>query len=67
MYKVIADFTDFKDNNHLYKKGDVYPREGASPNRARIAFLAGSDNLMGKPVIEEVRERKSKERKQNAD
>jgi hypothetical protein len=64
MYKVIADFTDLRDNNHLYKTGDVYPREGYSANDKRIAFLAGKDNLMGKPVIAEVqkKERKSKEK-----
>lgn len=63
MYKVIADFTDLEDNKHLYTKGDVYPREGAQPSKARIDFLASNGNLMGKPVIEAVRERKSREKK----
>lgn len=55
MYKVIKAFADLKDNNHNYKVGDVYPRAGLEVKPERIAELSGSDNLQGKPLIEEVK------------
>ena len=60
MYKVIVDFTDLKDGNYRYKKDDIYPRKGANPDKKRIDFLAGDNNLMKRPVIKEVSEPKPK-------
>jgi len=51
MYKVIEPFNDLEDDNYHYDTGDTYPRAGAQPTEKRVAFLAGADNLLGKPVI----------------
>lgn len=56
MYKTIVYFTDLQDMNHVYKVGDVYPREGITVPDSRIASLASENNLQGKPLIEEVEE-----------
>lgn len=52
MYKVIKYFTDLQDNNHEYKVGDTYPRQGLEASQERIACLAGSNNLQKQPLIE---------------
>lgn len=54
MYKVIKDFIDKKDNDHLYKEGEAYPREGYEASAERIDFLISDKNLTGSPVITEV-------------
>lgn len=54
MYKCISLFTDLTDNNHLYKVGDTYPREGLTPDAARIFELSTDANQRGIPLIEEV-------------
>ena len=53
MYKVIIDFMDLKDNNHIYREGDVYPRDGVEPPVSRIEQLLGSNNRFGTPLIVE--------------
>ena len=55
MFKVISLFTDLTDNNHLYKVGDIYPREGLTPSAERIKELSTSTNRRGTALIEEVR------------
>ena len=55
MYKCISLFTDLTDNNYLYNVGDVYPREGLTPDAARIFELSTDANQRGVPLIEEVR------------
>ena len=54
MYKVTERFIDLQDNNHSYNVGDIYPRSGYDVSKERIAELAGSDNLRGRPVIERI-------------
>ena len=54
MYKCISLFTDLTDNNYLYKVGDVYPREGLTPDAARIFELSTDANRRGVALIEEV-------------
>lgn len=54
MYKCISLFTDLTDNNYLYKVGDTYPREGLTPDAARIFELSTDANQRGIPLIEEV-------------
>ena len=44
MYKVLVGFVDLKDNNHVYRAGDVFPRTGYKPSAARIAELSGTKN-----------------------
>ena len=59
MYKVIETFDDLMDTMptkeglipHRYEKGDMYPRPGTKPTMARIAELAGNQNLRGMPLI----------------
>lgn len=54
MYKVIHEFLDLKDSSYHYHVGDEYPRHGVAPTKERIVFLLSNQNLLHKPVIEEV-------------
>lgn len=56
MYKVVEYFIDLQDNNHPYNVGDKFPRTGVKVTKERLAELAGSGNLQGKPLIVEVAE-----------
>lgn len=60
MYKVVNDFRDAKNDNHLYRVGDDYPVAGYKPTKARIEELAKGKNRLGKVFIEEVLEDTSK-------
>lgn len=62
MYKVIVQFTDLKDGNHLYKVGDTFPREGAKANQARLDELASNKNKRGMALIEKIKEEKKEEK-----
>lgn len=59
MYRVIKHFVDLHDNDHSYEEGDIFPREGVSVLKERIAELAGSDNKQHTPLIELVEEAES--------
>lgn len=63
MYKVISFFTDLQDNEHPYEEGNTYPREGVSISAERIAELSGSDNRQGRPLIQEVAEDQTDDKK----
>ena len=52
-YKVIHNFVDPEDDNHVYLVGDTYPREGAETTLERATFLLGSNHAIGCPLIEE--------------
>ena len=54
MYKVVSDFRDAKNDNHLYRVGDEYPVAGYKPSKSRIDELAKGKNKLDKVVIEEV-------------
>lgn len=54
MYKVIYPFYDLRHENHIYAVGDVYPVKGCRPTKARYAELSGSNNKIGRPLIEEI-------------
>ena len=60
MYKVIEDFIDLKDNNHLYHAGEPYPRVGAVVTSERLAELMGSANRRGRAVVMAVDAEKPK-------
>ena len=60
MYKVIKFFTDLHDNGYPYSVGDIYPRQGMTATKERIAELAGSNNKQGQPLIELVKEAPAK-------
>lgn len=51
MYEVIVAFSDAKDNNRTYLKGDKYPRDGYKPDDERIEFLMSDKTALGVPVI----------------
>lgn len=57
-YKVIEYFTDAQDNDHIYKKGDTYPREGFKVSEERLNELSTPFNSRGIAVIEVVKSRK---------
>lgn len=55
MFKVVNDFFDSKNDNHLYKVGDTYPVAGYKPAKTRIEELTkGNKNKFGKVFIEKV-------------
>ena len=54
MYKVLTEFADLQDGNHIYRVGDVYPREGYTPKDERIDELSTGKNLLHKPLIQNV-------------
>ena len=69
MYRVIHEFLDLQDNNHHYKVGDKYPKDGSETTLERATELIGKNNKIGKPLIEEimptfVEERPKRKRKQ---
>lgn len=57
MHRVVTPFTDLLDENHVYSVGDTFPRAGVEASQERLAYLAGSGNRLGVPVIEAVQEK----------
>lgn len=56
-YEVIRDFKDLKDENIIYRVGDVYPKEGRKkPSKARIKELTGDKNAHKAPIVKEIKE-----------
>lgn len=63
-YRVLENFHDLRDATNTkgdtlyyeYHVGDTYPRKGKKASKERIEELLSSDNLRGRPVIEEVDE-----------
>ena len=53
---VYSRFKDLEDNNHIYRKGDVYPREGLEPTKERIKELSSKKNKIGEVLIKKVNE-----------
>lgn len=60
MFKVIVQFKDLQDKNHLYKVGDTYPRKGSTPSMDRIGELASKANRRRTALIRKVEEPKAK-------
>lgn len=52
-YIVKKDFKDLQDQNHVYRKGDYYPRKGRA-KKERIEELTRDQNAHGVPLIEEI-------------
>ena len=62
-YRVLyKKFKDLEDNNHIYKQGDIYPREGLEPSKKRIKELSSNKNKIGEILIEKIED--SKEEKE---
>lgn len=56
-YKVVYKaFKDLKDNDYIYKEGDIYPREGLKPSKKRIEELSSTKNKIGEQLIAKVEE-----------
>lgn len=56
-YVVVYErFKDLEDNNYIYRKGDVYPREGLEPTKERIKELSSKKNKIGEVLIKKVNE-----------
>lgn len=54
-YIVIYErFKDLEDNNYIYKKGDIYPREGLEPTKERIKELSTKKNKIGEILIKKL-------------
>ena len=49
-------FKDSEDNGYIYKKGDIYPREGLEPTKKRIKELTSKKNKIGKVLIQKIEE-----------
>ena len=56
MYKVLIEFADLQDKEHVYLVGDEFPRKGFSVSDERIKELSTATNRRGVPLIEEVME-----------
>ncbi|MGA3598583.1 hypothetical protein [Lysinibacillus agricola] len=52
-YKVIKQFRDLQDNDHIYNIGDKYPYKGRV-NKERVAELKSNDNKIGLSLIAEI-------------
>lgn len=50
-YKVIERFSDILDNGYIYNAGDMFPRIGYTPSKARIEELGSTKNKMGRVLI----------------
>lgn len=59
-YVVIRYFTDAQDNEHPYREGDIYPREGFTVSDARLKDLLSGNNFQRVPLIKRVTETQSK-------
>ena len=66
-YKVIEYFEDLKDNGRPYNVGDVFPVDGNTVTDERIAELASTQNRRRIPLIEEIKEKPKRTRKQKAE
>ncbi len=52
---VIDDFMDLSDNNHIYKKGDLFPFENKVVEEDRVNELSSSNNKRNKKLIKQVK------------
>ena len=50
-YKVVKDFKDLKDNGHVYRTGDLFPRFGVNVGDERIAELSSKRNRLKTVLI----------------
>lgn len=63
MHRVIVDFYDMQDELHAYSAGDSFPRDGLEVSAERLAYLASDKTRLGVPVIEEIKEKRSRKTK----
>ena len=56
-YIVVSSFKDLEDNEHVYRVGDTYPREGKNIediSKERIEQLTTTNNKRGRVLIKEI-------------
>lgn len=51
MWAVAVAFADARDNGHLYRAGDTYPRVGYEADPKRVLELSSHTNRLGTPLI----------------
>ena len=66
-YKVIEYFEDLQDNGRPYNVGDVFPVDGNTVTAERLSELASTQNRRRIPLIEEIKEKPKRTRKQKAE
>lgn len=47
MYRVVRQFADAYDGEHVYNVGDAYPRQGIEVSSGRLEELSSSNNKCG--------------------
>ena len=57
-YVVVTDFTD-KNDKHIYRAGDEFPRSGVEVSAERVAELTSKDNMRGVVLIKAVQSGKT--------
>lgn len=62
MYRVIKAFTDLR-HHHAYSVGDTFPHNGVEVDAERIAELASDKNRLGVPLIEEIKPKRTRKKK----
>lgn len=62
MYKVVIDFADLHDKQHIYRAGDSFPRSGYEVSDERLKELSSSANRLGKPLISKVDSKESSDK-----
>lgn len=55
-FLVITPFVDLEDGHYMYRKGDIYPREGLNVSDERIMQLLSNQNKAHKSFLERVAE-----------
>lgn len=65
-YVVVTDFTD-KNDKHIYRAGDTFPRSGVEVSAERVAELTSKDNMRGEVLIKVMQERKVQPKKKEID
>ena len=63
MYKVIRKFRDMQDGFHAYSVGDTFPHNGVEVDAERVAELASDKNRLGVPLIEEIKPKRTRKKK----
>lgn len=58
-WRVIKEFADKTDNYHVYKAGDLFPRDGKQVDEVRLKELSTQYNAQKTPLIKEADERKA--------
>lgn len=56
-YKVVKDFKDLKDNGHVYRAGDGFPRPSVNVGEDRLRELSTTENARKEVLIKPLAEK----------